>query len=195
MGDVMQRFRYLTRMGNIITSTDIDLILKEDNCLLIVNRGSILNPKPVFARREQGFIIEKEQPVKVSDLPSLLYDFSYLPTYYMGFSKLSISRLQNKIKNIKVNHENNKSTEEVIFDDFVRDLKRKREKWLLKQANVDKLRNKFEDNIDGSIVNNETNKRVDINDIIDNSFLDFEVKEQEKLLDEFNYLPVKKVKK
>ncbi len=191
----MQRFRYLTRMGNIITSTDIDLILKEDNCLLIVNRGSILNPKPVFARREQGFIIEKEQPVKVSDLPSLLYDFSYLPTYYMGFSKLSISRLQNKIKNIKVNHENNKSTEEVIFDDFVRDLKRKREKWLLKQANVDKLRNKFEDNIDGSIVNNETNKRVDINDIIDNSFLDFEVKEQEKLLDEFNYLPVKKVKK
>ena len=191
----MQRFRYLTRMGNIITSTDIDLILKEDNCLLIVNRGSILNPKPVFARREQGFIIEKEQPVKVSDLPSLIYDFSYLPTYYMGFSKLSISRLQNKIKNIKVNHENNKSTEEVIFDDFVRDLKRKREKWLLKQANVDKLRNKFEDNIDGSIVNNETNKRVDINDIIDNSFLDFEVKEQEKLLDEFNYLPVKKVKK
>jgi len=195
MGDVMQRFRYLTRMGNIITSTDIDLILKEDNCLLIVNRGSILNPKPVFARREQGFIIEKEQPVKVSDLPNLIYDFSYLPTYYMGFSKLSISRLQNKIKNIKVNHENNKSTEEVIFDDFVRDLKRKREKWLLKQANVDKLRNKFEDNIDGSIVNNETNKRVDINDIIDNSFLDFEVKEQEKLLDEFNYLPVKKVKK
>ena len=191
----MQRFRYLTRMGNIITSTDIDLILKEDNCLLIVNRGSILNPKPVFARREQGFIIEKEQPVKVSDLPSLIYDFSYLPTYYMGFSKLSISRLQNKIKNIKVNHENNKSTEEVIFDDFVRDLKRKREKWLLKQANVDKLRNKFEDNINGSIVNNETNKRVDINDIIDNSFLDFEVKEQEKLLDEFNYLPVKKVKK
>ena len=191
----MQRFRYLTRMGNIITSTDIDLILKEDNCLLIVNRGSILNPKPVFARREQGFIIEKEQPVKVSDLPSLIYDFSYLPTYYMGFSKLSISRLQNKIKNIKVNHENNKSTEEVIFDDFVRDLKWKREKWLLKQANVDKLRNKFEDNIDGSIVNNETNKRVDINDIIDNSFLDFEVKEQEKLLDEFNYLPVKKVKK
>ena len=191
----MQRFRYLTRMGNIITSTDIDLILKEDNCLLIVNRGSILNPKPVFARREQGFIIEKEQPVKVSDLPSLIYDFSYLPTYYMGFSKLSISRLQNKIKNIKVNHENNKSTEEVIFDDFVRDLKRKREKWLLKQANVDKLRNKFEDNIDGSIVNSETNKRVDINDIIDNSFLDFEVKEQEKLLDEFNYLPVKKVKK
>ncbi len=191
----MQRFRYLTRMGNIITSTDIDLILKEDNCLLIVNRGSILNPKPVFARREQGFIIEKEQPVKVSDLPNLIYDFSYLPTYYMGFSKLSISRLQNKIKNIKVNHENNKSTEEVIFDDFVRDLKRKREKWLLKQANVDKLRNKFEDNIDGSIVNNETNKRVDINDIIDNSFLDFEVKEQEKLLDEFNYLPVKKVKK
>ena len=91
----MQRFRYLTRMGNIITSTDIDLILKEDNCLLIVNRGSILNPKPVFARREQGFIIEKEQPVKVSDLPSLIYDFSYLPTYYMGFSKLSISRLQN----------------------------------------------------------------------------------------------------
>ena len=191
----MQRFRYLTRMGNIITSTDIDLILKEDNCLLIVNRGSILNPKPVFARREQGFIIEKEQPVKVSDLPNLIYDFSYLPTYYMGFSKLSISRLQNKIKNIKVNHENNKSTEEVIFDDFVRDLKRKREKWLLKQANVDKLRNKFEDNINGSIVNNETNKRVDINDIIDNSFLDFEVKEQEKLLDEFNYLPVKKVKK
>lgn len=191
----MQRFRYLTRMGNIITSTDIDLILKEDNCLLIVNRGSIINPKPVFARREQGFIIEKEQPVKVSDLPNLIYDFSYLPTYYMGFSKLSISRLQNKIKNIKVNHENNKSTEEVIFDDFVRDLKRKREKWLLKQANVDKLRNKFEDNINGSIVNNETNKRVDINDIIDNSFLDFEVKEQEKLLDEFNYLPVKKVKK
>ena len=63
-GDVMQRFRYITRNGNLVTSTDIDLILKEENCLLVVNRGTMLSPKPVFARREQGFVIEKEQEIE-----------------------------------------------------------------------------------------------------------------------------------
>ena len=192
----MQRFRYLTRMGNIVTSSDVDLILNEDNCLLIVNRGSMINPKPVFARREQGFIIEKEQPVKVSDLPNLIYDFNYLPTYYIGFSKLSISRIQKNKKQLEANRINNRSSEEVIFDDFVRDLKRKREKWLLKQANVDKVKGEFLDNIKkNNLVYLDKEKKQDINDVIDNSFMDFEHKEQEKMLDEFNFMPVKKVKK
>ena len=81
-GANMQRFRYLTRRGDIVTSTDVDIILKEDNCLLIVNKGSFFNPKLVYARREQGIVIEKEQPIETKYLACSVLIFSthiYVP--------------------------------------------------------------------------------------------------------------------
>lgn len=199
----MQRFRYLTRNGNLVTSTDIDLILKEENCLLVVNRGTMLNPKPVFARREQGFVIEKEQEVEPKDLPSLLFNFNYLPIYYIGFTKSYISKLQKNIKKIEKEYENNKNSEEGQYNDFLKDLKRNRERWLLRQANVDKIREDFEKNIKSnniSYIDNDKKLNIydkpvmDINDIIDQEFSSYS-QTTEETIDELEFIPVKKVKK
>ena len=201
----MQRFRYLTRQGNLVTSTDLDLILKEDNCMLVVNRGSILNPKPVFARREQGLVIEKEQEIDIKDLPNLLFDHKYLPIYYIGFTKSYISRLQKSIKKIEEEYEESKNSEEGQYNDFLKDLKRNRERWLLRQANVDKIREDFESNIKSNNISYiDENKKVniydkqlmDINDIIDQEFSsydDYDV--SDNTINELNFIPVKKVKK
>ncbi len=201
----MQRFRYLTRQGNLVTSTDLDLILKEDNCMLVVNRGSILNPKPVFARREQGLVIEKEQEIDIKDLPNLLFDHKYLPIYYIGFTKSYISRLQKSIKKIEEEYEESKNSEEGQYNDFLKDLKRNRERWLLRQANVDKIREDFESNIKSNNISYiDENKKVniydkqlmDINDIIDQEFSsydDYDV--SDNTINELDFIPVKKVKK
>ena len=201
----MQRFRYLTRQGNLVTSTDLDLILKEDNCMLVVNRGSILNPKPVFARREQGLVIEKEQEIDIKDLPNLLFDHKYLPIYYIGFTKSYISRLQKSIKKIEEEYEESKNSEEGQYNDFLKDLKRNRERWLLRQANVDKIREDFESNIKSNNISYiDENKKVniydkqlmDINDILDqeiSSYDDYDV--SDNTINELDFIPVKKVKK
>ena len=201
----MQRFRYLTRQGNLVTSTDLDLILKEDNCMLVVNRGSILNPKPVFARREQGLVIEKEQEIDIKDLPNLLFDHNYLPIYYIGFTKSYISRLQKSIKKIEEEYEESKNSEEGQYNDFLKDLKRNRERWLLRQANVDKIREDFESNIKSNNISYiDENKKVniydkqlmDINDILDqeiSSYDDYDV--SDNTINELDFIPVKKVKK
>ena len=201
----MQRFRYLTRQGNIVTSTDVDLILREDNCLLVVNRGSVLSPRPVFARREQGIVIEKEQEVDIKDLPNLLFDHKYLPIYYIGFTKSYISRLQKSIKKIEEEYEESKNSEEGQYNDFLKDLKRNRERWLLRQANVDKIREDFESNIKSNNISYiDENKKVniydkqlmDINDILDqeiSSYDDYDV--SDNTINELDFIPVKKVKK
>ena len=200
----MQRFRYLTRMGNIVTSTDVDLILREDNCLLVVNRGSILNPKPVFARREQGIVIEKEQEVDLTDLPMLLFEHKYLPIYYIGFTKNYIAKLQKNIKQVEIDYEKSKESEEGLYNDFLKDLKRNRERWLLRQANVDKIRESFDNNIKNNFISfvDDNNKKssdknniMDINDIIDQEFSSYnqEVKD-DNLIDEFDFMPIKKIK-
>lgn len=202
----MQRFRYLTRQGNIVTSTDVDLILREDNCLLVVNRGSVLSPRPVFARREQGIVIEKEQEVELADLPNLLFEHKYLPIYYIGFTKGFISKLQKSIKEVEANYEDSLDSEEGLYNDFLRDLKRNREKWLLRQANVDKIRESFEKNIKNKSISfiDEPKEEVsiaknimDINDIIDQEFSSYnqELTEEDNYIDEFDFMPVKKVKK
>lgn len=198
----MQRFRYLTRQGNLVTSTDIDLILREENCMLVVNRGTILNPKPVFARREQGLVIEKEQEVDIKDLPNLLFDHKYLPIYYIGFTKSYISKLQKNIKKIEKDYEESKNSEEGLYNDFLKDLKRNRERWLLRQANVDKIREDFESNIKSHNISyiDESKKipvydknLLDINDIIDHEFSSYDLPSTE--INELDFIPVKKVKK
>ena len=205
----MQRFRYLTRQGNIVTSTDVDLILREDNCLLVVNRGTILSPKPVFARREQGIVIEKEQEVELADLPMLLFEHKYLPIYYIGFTKSFITKLQKDIKKVEINCEESLESEEGVYNDFLRDLKRNREKWLLRQANVDKIRESFEKNLKNNSISYIPEEKeielpripksnvLDINDIIDQEFSSYnqDFNEQDNYIDEFDFMPVKKVKK
>lgn len=195
----MQRFRYLTRMGNIVTSTDVDLILKEDNCLLVVNRGSMLNPKPSFARREQGLVIEKEQPIDNDDLPILLFDHKYLPTYYVGFTKNYISRLQRNVKALENKREEEKTSEEGMYNEFMRDLRKSRERWLIRQANVERVRESFEKNLRNnkiSLIPVETkNNKIDINDVIEKSFSLEEQCEEPDLIDESEFIPVKKIKK
>ena len=211
----MQRFRYLTRQGNIVTSTDVDLILREDNCLLVVNRGSMLNPKPVFARREQGIVIEKEQEVELDSLPNLLFEYKYLPIYYIGFTKGFVLKLQKGVREVEANYEESLESEEGLYNDFLRDLKRNREKWLLRQANVDKIRESFEknlknnsisyidekkeDNLDSIINRIKKNEKniLDINDIIDQEFSSYnqELTIEENSIDELDFIPVKKVKK
>lgn len=199
----MQRFRYITRNGNLVTSTDIDLILKEENCLLVVNRGTMLSPKPVFARREQGFVIEKEQEIDPKELPNLLFNFNYLPIYYIGFSKSYISKLQKSTKKIEKEYENNKNSEEGQYNDFLKDLKRNRERWLLRQANVDKVREDFEKNIrKNNISYIDKSKKVniydkpimDIEDVIDQEFNSYSL-DSELTINELEFVPVKKVKK
>ena len=143
----MQKFRYFTRMDDIVTSIDVDIILKEDSCLIIVNKGGFLIPKIVYARREQGLVIEKEQPIELKNLPELLYEYSYLPVYYIGFSKGNMRKLKKDVSNIERKHEEIKGSEQEINSDYLRDLKRNRERWLLRQANVDKVREDFEKNI------------------------------------------------
>ena len=205
----MQRFRYLTRQGNIVTSTDVDLILREDNCLLVVNRGSILSPKPVFARREQGIVIEKEQEVELADLPMLLFEHKYLPIYYIGFTKNFITKLQRDIKKVEDSYEESLESEEGMYNDFLRDLKRNREKWLLRQANVDKIRESFKKNLKNNSISYIPEEKelelpkipktnvLDINDIIDQEFSSYnqDYNEQDNYIDEFDFMPVKKVKK
>lgn len=195
----MQRFRYITRMGNIVTSTDADLILREDNCLLVVNRGSMLNPKPSFARREQGLVIEKEQPIENNDLPILLCDHKYLPTYYVGFTKNYISRLHKNVKALEEKYEEEKTSEEGMYNEFMRDLRKSRERWLIRQANVERVRESFENNLRNnkiSLIQTDTRENnIDINDVIDQSF---ELEDQcleTDLIDESEFIPVKKVKK
>ena len=205
----MQRFRYLTRQGNIVTSTDVDLILREDNCLLVVNRGSMLSPKPVFARREQGIVIEKEQEVELADLPMLLFEHKYLPIYYIGFTKNFITKLQRDIKKVEDSYEESLESEEGMYNDFLRDLKRNREKWLLRQANVDKIRESFKKNLKNNSISYIPEEKeielpkipktnvLDINDIIDQEFSSYnqDYNEQDNYIDEFDFMPVKKVKK
>ena len=205
----MQRFRYLTRQGNIVTSTDVDLILREDNCLLVVNRGSMLSPKPVFARREQGIVIEKEQEVELADLPMLLFEHKYLPIYYIGFTKNFITNLQRDIKKVEDSYEESLESEEGMYNDFLRDLKRNREKWLLRQANVDKIRESFKKNLKNNSISYIPEEKeielpkipktnvLDINDIIDQEFSSYnqDYNEQDNYIDELDFMPVKKVKK
>ncbi len=196
----MQRFRYLTRKGNIVTSTDFDLILREENCLLIVNRGSMINPKPSFARRELGLVIEKEQPVDANDLPNVIFDYNYLPTYYVGFSKNYISRLQKNVKKIAEDYESKKTSEEGMYNEFMRDLKKSRERWLIREANTERVREKFEQNIkDNKIAYIKEEPKpvihqMDINEVIDNSFSEYNQLEAIPF-DESEFVPVKKVKK
>ena len=196
----MQRFRYLTRQGNIVTSQDVDLILREDNCLLVVNRGSMINPKPSFARRELGMVIEKEQPVDVKDLPNLLFDYDYLPTYYIGFSKNYISKLQKNLKKITEDYENNKDSEEGMYNEFMRDLKKSRERWLIREANTERVRANFESNIKSNKLayideQPKPSIKVDINEVIDKSFENDQKEIEPDYFDESAFVPVKKVKK
>ena len=123
----MQKFRYFTRMDDIVTSIDVDIILKEDSCLLLVNKGGFLVPRIVYARREQGLVIEKEQPIELKNLPELLYEYSYLPVYYIGFSKSNMRKLKRDVSNIERRHEEFKGSEAEINNDYLRDLKRNRE--------------------------------------------------------------------
>jgi len=106
----MQRFRYFTRIGDIETSTDVDIILKEDNCLLLVNRGNFFVPRIVYARKEQGIVIEKEQEIELKYLPDLLFEFDYLPVYYMGFSKGNMTKLRKDVNELKSKYEEGKAT-------------------------------------------------------------------------------------
>ena len=193
----MQRFRYLTRQGNIVTSQDVDLILREDNCLLIVNRGSMINPKPSFARRELGMVIEKEQPIDIKDLPNILFDYNYLPTYYIGFSKNYISKLQKNLKKITEEYENNKNSEEGMYNEFMRDLKKSRDRWLIREANTERVRANFENNIKSNKLayideSSTPNIKLDINEVIDKSY---EKELDPDYFDESAFVPVKKVKK
>ncbi len=193
----MQRFRYLTRQGNIVTSQDVDLILREDNCLLIVNRGSMINPKPSFARRELGMVIEKEQPIDIKDLPNILFDYNYLPAYYIGFSKNYISKLQKNLKKITEEYENNKDSEEGMYNEFMRDLKKSRDRWLIREANTERVRANFENNIKSNKLayideSSTPNIKLDINEVIDKSY---EKELDPDYFDESAFVPVKKVKK
>jgi hypothetical protein len=193
----MQKFRYFTRMDDIVTSIDVDIILKEDSCLLLVNKGGFLVPRIVYARREQGLVIEKEQPIELKNLPELLYEYSYLPVYYIGFSKSNMRKLKRDVSNIERRHEEFKGSEAEINNDYLRDLKRNREKWLIRQANVDKVRNSFEKNIMNNNLSyieksNEPNV-MDINDIIDSAIPN--VTAQDTLpFDEMDFIPKKKMK-
>lgn len=192
----MQKFRYFTRMDDIVTSIDVDIILKEDSCLLLVNKGGFLVPRIVYARREQGLVIEKEQPIELKNLPELLYEYSYLPVYYIGFSKGNMRKLKKDVSNIERRHEEFKDSEAEINSDYLRDLKRNREKWLIRQANVDKVRNSFEKNLMNNNLSyidksNETNV-MDINDVIDKAI---PVIPQDTLpFDEMDFVPKKKMK-
>ena len=193
----MQKFRYFTRMDDIVTSIDVDIILKEDSCLLLVNKGGFLVPRIVYARREQGLVIEKEQPIELKNLPELLYEYSYLPVYYIGFSKSNMRKLKRDVSNIERRHEEFKGSEAEINNDYLRDLKRNREKWLIRQANVDKVRNSFEKNIMNNNLSyieksNEPNV-MDINDVIDSAIPN--VTAQDTLpFDEMDFIPKKKMK-
>ncbi|MBP5684451.1 MAG: hypothetical protein J6X02_04260 [Bacilli bacterium] len=195
----MQKFRYFTRMDDIVTSIDVDIILKEDSCLLLVNKGGFLTPKIVYARREQGLVIEKEQPIELKYIPDLLYEYSYLPVYYIGFSKSNMRKFKKDVNNLYQRHEEAKDSEEGMYNDFLRDLKRNREKWLLRQANVDKVRNSFENNIKNNnlsfIDKKEENQVVDINDIIDKALSNSVGSETTpSTIDEMDFIPKKKMK-
>jgi len=192
----MQKFRYFTRMDDIVTSIDVDIILKEDSCLLLVNKGGFLVPRIVYARREQGLVIEKEQPIELKNLPELLYEYSYLPVYYIGFSKSNMRKLKRDVSNIERRHEEFKGSEAEINNDYLRDLKRNREKWLIRQANVDKVRNSFEKNIMNNNLSyieksNEPNV-MDINDIIDSAIPG--TQKDTLPFDEMDFIPKKKMK-
>ncbi len=194
----MQRFRYFTRIGDIETSSDVDIILKEDNCLLLVNRGNFFVPHIVYARKEQGIVIEKEQFIELKHLADLLFEYSYLPVYYMGFSKGNMNKLKKDVNVLKANYEKSKDSDEGQYNDYLKDLKRNREKWLLRQASVDKVRNSFEHNIKSNNISYipKEDKR-DINDIIDQALGKIEeqrVDSKPKEIDELEFIPKKKVK-
>ena len=194
----MQRFRYFTRIGDIETSSDVDIILKEDNCLLLVNRGNFFVPHIVYARKEQGIVIEKEQFIELKHLADLLFEYSYLPVYYMGFSKGNMNKLKKDVNVLKANYEKSKDSDEGQYNDYLKDLKRNREKWLLRQASVDKVRNSFEHNIKSNNISyiHKEDKR-DINDIIDQALGKIEeqrVDSKPKEIDELEFVPKKKVK-
>ena len=194
----MQRFRYFTRIGDIETSSDVDIILKEDNCLLLVNRGNFFVPHIVYARKEQGIVIEKEQFIELKHLADLLFEYSYLPVYYMGFSKGNMNKLKKDVNVLKANYEKSKDSDEGQYNDYLKDLKRNREKWLLRQASVDKVRNSFEHNIKSNNISYipKEDKR-DINDIIDQALGKIEeqrVDSKPKEIDELEFVPKKKVK-
>jgi hypothetical protein len=194
----MQRFRYFTRIGDIETSSDVDIILKEDNCLLLVNRGNFFVPHIVYARKEQGIVIEKEQFIELKHLADLLFEYSYLPVYYMGFSKGNMNKLKKDVNVLKANYEKSKDSDEGQYNDYLKDLKRNREKWLLRQASVDKVRNSFEHNIKSNNISYITKEeKRDINDIIDQALGKIEeqrVDSKPKEIDELEFVPKKKVK-
>ena len=195
----MQRFRYFTRIGDIETSTDVDIILKEENCLLLVNRGNFFVPRIVYARKEQGIVIEKEQDIELKYLPDLLFEYDYLPVYYMGFSKGNMNKLKKDVSELKKEYEDNKSSEEGLYNDLLKDLKRNREKWLIRQANIDKVKNSFERNIKSNNLSliEQDSARQDLNDIIDKALSKVEEKRVDNnlpIFDELEYMPKKKIK-
>ena len=156
-------------------------------------------------QRQTEGIPARKQEIDIKDLPNLLFDHKYLPIYYIGFTKSYISRLQKSIKKIEEEYEESKNSEEGQYNDFLKDLKRNRERWLLRQANVDKIREDFESNIKSNNISYiDENKKVniydkqlmDINDIIDQEFSsydDYDV--SDNTINELDFIPVKKVKK
>ena len=187
----MPKFRYFTRTGEIVSSSDVDIILKEDNGLLIANKGGFFTPKLYYARREQGLIIEKNQEISLKDLPNLLVEYEYLPVYYIGFSKSNMLRLQKAVSKIKRLREQQEDSIDERYNDFIRDLKHKRELWLIKEASVNKSQISFDSKLENkSIV--LIDKDDDINDIIDSALSNPSLKNKESFDDDL--IPIKKKK-
>ena len=116
---------------------------------------------------------------------------------------MSLSRTDHE-RIVEIDYEKSKESEEGLYNDFLKDLKRNRERWLLRQANVDKIRESFDNNIKNNFISfvDDNNKKssdknniMDINDIIDQEFSSYnqEVKD-DNLIDEFDFMPIKKIK-